>query len=162
MLNPAPVHRDIDAALLARCDLITPNEHEFAQLLERVAGEAVRSSDVATLDDTIFHGLCRKLDVPTVVVTLGAAGCFVSHGADPRGDTVAFYRIDAERVRAIDTVGAGDAFNGSLAAALARDSAKPFRDAVVHANRVAALSTEKIGASIAMPTAAEVHARFGA
>ncbi len=161
MLNPAPVHRDIDAALLARCDLITPNELEFAQLLERVAGDAVRAGEVATLEDAVLHALCRKLEVPTVVVTLGAAGCFVSHGADHRGDDNAHYRIAAERVRAIDTVGAGDAFNGSLAAALARDATKPFRNAVVQANRVAAMSTEKVGASIAMPTAAEVAARFG-
>lgn len=161
MLNPAPVHRDTDAALLARCDLITPNEHEFAQLLERVVGERVRANEVAPLDDAALHRLCRRLDVPTVVITLGAAGCFVSHGADRRGDDTAHYRIPAERVRAIDTVGAGDAFNGSLAAALACTGSRSFRDAIVQANRVAAMSTEKLGASIAMPTAAEVAARFG-
>lgn len=161
LLNPAPVHRDIDTALLARCDLITPNESEFALLLERVAVEHIRSDDVATLDDEHLHTLCRSLAVPTIIITLGAAGCFVSHGDARRGDAVAHYRIAAEPARTIDTVGAGDAFNGALAAALAGLSSRPFRDAVMRANRVAALSTEKIGAAIAMPTRAEVDARFG-
>ncbi|SFN00964.1 ribokinase [Dokdonella immobilis] len=162
LLNPAPVHADIDAGLLALCDLITPNELEFALLLERISGEKVDHSGLATQADEQLHALCRRLDVGSVVITLGAAGCFVSHGAGARFEAGSHYRIPAERVRAIDTVGAGDAFNGALAAALADPEAGTFRDAVVHANRVAALSTEKIGASLAMPTLSEVHDRFGA
>ncbi|MBX3691804.1 ribokinase [Dokdonella sp.] len=161
VLNPAPVHRDVDAALLEACDVITPNEHEFVQLLERLVGERVKSDDLGLLDQARLHALCRKLGVPTVVVTLGVAGCFVSHGEDTRGDEAPYYRVAAERVKAIDTVGAGDAFNGALAAALARNVDAAFKRKIRHANRVAALSTEKIGASIAMPTRADVVARFG-
>ena len=162
MLNPAPVHRDIDADLLDDCDIITPNELEFTQLLERVVGERMKSADLDLLDQASLHALCRKLGVATTVITLGAAGCFISHGDDWRGDDTAYYRVAAERVKAIDTVGAGDAFNGALAAALARDAQAPFRRAIRHANRVAALSTEKVGASTAMPTVDEVNARFAA
>ena len=162
MLNPAPVHRDLDADLLEACDVITPNEHEFVQLLERFVGERIKADDLALLDQARLHALCRKLGVPTIVVTLGVAGCFVSHGEDTRGDDSAYYRIAAERVKAIDTVGAGDAFNGALAAALARGDDASFKRAIRHANRVAAMSTEKIGASIAMPTFDDVVARFGA
>lgn len=162
MLNPAPVHRDIDAALLGRCDLITPNENEMMLLLARISGQRVDAHEITALADEALHAVCRALDVPTVVVTLGAAGCFVSHGVDRRGDDKAFYRVDAERVQAIDTVGAGDAFNGALAAALSRRDSRPFRAAIVRANRVAALSTETVGASLAMPRAAAVDARFGA
>lgn len=161
VLNPAPVHPDIDADLLALCDLITPNELEFALLLERIAGERVDHADLAAQSDERLHALCRRLDVGSVVITLGAAGCFVSHGAEARFEPGRHYRINAEKVRAIDTVGAGDAFNGALAAALADPGAGTFRDAVVHANRVAALSTEKVGASLAMPTRAEIRNRFG-
>lgn len=161
MLNPAPVHRDIDAALLARCDLITPNENEMMLLLERIAGRRVDAREIAGLADVPLHALCRTLGVPTVVITLGAAGCFVSHGDDRRGDAAPFYRIAAERVQTVDTVGAGDAFNGALAGVLSRRDARPFRCAIVRANRVAAISTETVGASIAMPTAAAVDARFG-
>jgi ribokinase len=101
-----------------------------------------------------------------VVVTLGRHGGFVSHGDDARGDTVSHYRFAVETVKAIDTTGAGDAFSGGLAAALcllgenAPEAA--FEHAVRHANRVAALSTETIGTAPAMPTRAQVDARFEA
>ncbi len=162
MLNPAPVHPQVDAQMLADCDLITPNELEFSLLLQRIAGVQVDHSSLAGLDDAHLHALCRKLEVGTVVVTLGAAGCFVSHGANARQEAGEYYRIAPESVRAIDTVGAGDAFNGALAAMLSDDPAPSFRDAVMHANRVAAMSTESIGAAVAMPTRKAVLERFGA
>jgi len=95
-----------------------------------------------------------------VVLTLGSRGAFVSHdGDDLRGDEAAFYRVEAERVSPVDTTGAGDAFTGALAAALARGEV--FRDAVRYANRVAGMSTEAHGAATAMPRRADVEARFG-
>lgn len=163
MLNPAPVHPDLDPSLLAQCDLITPNETEFALLLERVAGERVSAATLAQRADGELHALARKLGVGTVVITLGAKGCFVSHGEnDRRGDAHQFYRIAAERVKAIDSTGAGDAFSGTLAAALLRFRNRAFREAVVHANRAAAMSTEIVGTAPAMPTFEAVIERFGA
>lgn len=162
VLNPAPVHRDVDAALLSTCDLITPNETEFALLLEQIVGEQVAADTLASLTDHELHARCRRLGVATVIVTLGSAGCFVSHGDDERrGDSASHYRVAAENVQAIDTTGAGDAFNGALVASLMRYAARPFRDAVVHANRVAALSTEKVGAALATPSFDDVIGRFG-
>ena len=161
MLNPAPVHADLDAALLRTCDLITPNEHEFCELLQRLADRQVRADSLATLDEAALHALCRSLDVASVVVTLGGAGCFVSHAESQRGDGEPYYRVAAEPVHAVDTVGAGDAFNGALATELSRPDPPAFRDAVRWANRVAGMSTEKVGASIAMPTREAVAARFG-
>jgi ribokinase len=65
-------------------------------------------------------------------------------------------------VRAIDSTGAGDAFSGALAAALAfAEPDAAFREAVVHANRVAAMSTEQPGTAPAMPSRTQVAARFG-
>jgi ribokinase len=164
MLNPAPVHPDLDASLLAQCDLITPNETEFVLLLERVASERISAATLAQRADSDLHELARKLGVGTVVITLGANGCFVSHGerSDRRRDKHAFYRIAAERVAAIDSTGAGDAFSGTLAAVLLRFGDRPFRDAVVHANRAAAMSTEIVGTAPAMPTFEAVIERFGA
>jgi ribokinase len=161
VLNPAPVHPQLDATLLARCDLITPNETEFALLLERMAGLHIDAATLATRDDADLHALARRLDVETVVVTLGAHGCFVSHGAtDRRGDAQAFYRLAPERVNAVDSTGAGDAFSGVLVAALLRFAGHPFRDAVAHANRAAAMSTEIVGTAPAMPRFEQVRARF--
>ena len=161
VLNPAPVHARLDAALLARCDLITPNETEFCLLLERVANQRVDAATLAQCADADLHALARKLGVATVVVTLGAQGCFVSHAdASRRGDAHASYRIAPERVNARDSTGAGDAFSGVLVAGLLRFSGRPFRDAVVHANRAAAMSTETVGTAPAMPRYADVLRRF--
>jgi ribokinase len=157
--NPAPPLADETGALLDRVDVLTPNESEFAHLLSRATGREVAAGSLAALDDDALHALCRELGVPTVVLTLGARGAFVSHDSDDlRGDERAFYRVEAERVSPIDTTGAGDAFTGALAAGLAQG--RVFRDAVRFANRVAGLSTESHGAASAMPRRADVEARF--
>jgi ribokinase len=160
--NPAPPLAEEDGDLLDRIDILTPNETEFAHLLGRCCGEHVDAEALAVLDDAALHALCRRLGVPTLVLTLGARGVFVSHeGDDTRGDAAVHYRIDAERVTPVDTTGAGDAFSGALAAALALAPRASFEHAVRHANRVAALSVEQAGAASAMPTRAAVLARFG-
>ncbi|MDN5925409.1 MAG: ribokinase [Xanthomonadales bacterium] len=163
ILNPAPVHAQCDAALLAACDIVTPNETEFAQLLVQCADRNVDAEQLASMDDVTLHALSRALGVPTVIITLGAHGCFVSHSdvGDRCGDKATYYRVAAEHVKTIDTTGAGDAFNGALAAMLLRLAGQPLRTMVVHANRAAALSTERVGAAIAMVDAAAVHQRFG-
>jgi ribokinase len=161
VLNPAPVHRDLSRTILDQCDVLTPNETEFSLLLAQFADEHLASDQVAATADAELHRLCRRLGNMSVIITLGAAGCFVSHSERGRlGESESFYRHPAERVEAVDTTGAGDAFNGALVAALAQKPDKPLREAIKHAGRVAALSTEKIGAALAMPTRAEVIARF--
>lgn len=158
--NPAPPLADEDGALLDRIDVLTPNESEFAHLLSRAAGREVDAATLGALDDAALHALCRELRVPTVVLTLGSRGAFVSHDSDDfRGDEAAYYRVDAELVAPVDTTGAGDAFTGALAAGLAAGGA--FRDSVRFANRVAGMSTEKHGAASAMPSREQVRARFG-
>ena len=166
VLNTAPINDAMGADLLAMADIITPNETEFAWLVERLGGDrdAVAAAKAAGyLPDPLLHQLCRRSNVPTVVITLGEHGCFVSH-ADPsrHRDSEPYYRVPPERVDAVDTTGAGDAFSGGLAAGLVRFADQPLRRAAEHANRVAALSVEKPGTAPAMPTLAEVQARFGA
>lgn len=161
--NPAPPLPDEDGALLDRIDILTPNETEFAHLLRRCAGLAADAATLAAQSDEELHALCRRLGVPTVVLTLGARGVFVSHDADElRGDATPFYRLAAEPVTPVDTTGAGDAFSGALAAALCRLGAGTFRGAVRDANRAAGLSVESAGAATAMPTRVALEARFGA
>jgi ribokinase len=161
VMNPAPVHPRLPEKTLRRAQIVTPNETEFSLLLERFAHESVDPNSLADASPEWLHTLARKLGVETVVVTLGASGCFVSHGENRRDDVASFYRIDGERVKAIDSTGAGDAFTGTLVAAMSRFSGKPFRDAVVHANRAAAMSTEIVGTAPAMQTFDAVIARFG-
>lgn len=161
ILNPAPVHARLDAALLGEVDILTPNETEFALLLARLCDLQVDADALAVQDDESLHMLARRLGVATLVITLGAQGCFVSHaGAGQLGDGDAHYRLAAEAVEVLDTTGAGDAFSGALAAAVLRFPDRPFRDAVTHANRCAALATQQRGAAEAMPLWDAVNAHF--
>jgi ribokinase len=161
IMKPAPVAVDLSFEMLRNADIITPNETEFSLLLERFSKKEVDPATLAERDDADLHALARTLGIETVVVTLGSRGCFVSHGANPRGDAQAAYRLPPEKVNAIDTTGAGDAFSGSLTAGLVRFAGLPFRDAVIHANRAAAMSTEIVGTAPAMPTYDAVIRRFG-
>lgn len=168
VLNPAPRNPEAPSDLIRLADLVTPNETEFAWLIEHLAGDcdAARIAlDAAALPEAELDALCARLGLPTVVITLGAAGAFVAHRDEAARsrwrDAARCYRVSPERVTAIDTTGAGDAFNGGLAAALVLNGARPLREAVIHANRVAALSTETRGTAPAMPTRAAVEARFG-
>jgi len=153
VLNAAPADAPSSIGLLKLADVITPNETEFAALLSRHVGERVDPNDVAALDGASLHALCRKLvGSGTVVVTLGAVGVFVSHDEDNlRGDAQPYYRVGAEQVQAIDTTGAGDAFNGALVASMAQAPEGPFARHVRFANQFAGRSTEKEGAAAAMP-----------
>lgn len=147
ILNPAPWRYDLPEDLWRNVDIAVPNETEFIAML-RARGVAVRSPATAAPAD--LHRHCRVLGVPTVIVTLGAAGCFVSTSDSHR-------RIPAHAgVRVVDTVGAGDAFVGALAAGLCRDSGLPA--AVDYAMATAALSVTKAGAAPAMPHEREIEA----
>ncbi len=82
----------------------------------------------------------------------GLGRCVISHADEQlRGDSQAYYRVAAEPAQTIDTTGAGDAFNGALAASLAQMPAEPFIQHVRFATRFAARSTEVEGAAVSMP-----------
>ncbi len=154
VLNPAPANAHTEAGLLALADVITPNETEFAALVERHTALAIAADAVATASDDALHLLCRALHPGgSVVITLGAMGSFVSH-ADGHwhGDQAAHYRIAAAPAEAIDTTGAGDAFNGALCASWARHPGAAFADHLRFAAHYAARATEQIGAALAMPS----------
>ena len=161
MLNPAPANASVSDAMLQLADVLTPNETEFAAMLARVGHKRMDASTLAQRDDAGLHALARELRAGTVVVTLGAQGCFVSHGTNQRGDAAACYRVPAAPAKPIDTTGAGDAFNGALAAALAQRPQLRFAEHVRFATRYAALSTEREGAALAMPMFTTVMQRFG-
>lgn len=158
VLNPAPADALLPASLLALSDVISPNESEFCAQLGHHLGESRDPDRIAALDDATLHASCRRL-LPqgTVVVTLGAQGCFVSHAdAQRRGDDRACYRVAASPAQPIDTTGAGDAFNGAMAASIACDPGQPFARHVAFASRYAARATERPGAATAMPYLAEM------
>lgn len=160
LLNPAPVHPGLDLELLGLADLLSPNETEFAQLLARFAGVDVAASALAALGDEPLAALCARLPCAAVVLTLGAAGVFAARGSHAT-DTVARapQRLAAPAVATIDTTGAGDTFNGALAAVWA-SSGGELHEVLPWAVAAASLSTERTGAALATPRRAEVETRF--
>ena len=162
ILNPAPINPLITAELLALADIITPNETEFSFLLKALF-DIDLTIDPECINEADLHKHCRRLGTPTVVITLGKRGAFVSHSnLLPRWaaeDTQNYYLVDAIEVAPTDTTGAGDAFSGGLACGLLRSKGE-FRHAVTFANAVAGLSTERPGTAPSMPSLSEVEKRM--
>ncbi len=128
----APFEADAVRAMLPHLDLLVLNEVEARQLSEAL-GTPVET-----------------LPVPQVVVTLGARGCDWIETASGRR-----HHVDAPRVAAIDTTGAGDTFTGYLLAGLSEGLAMP--DALALATRAGALKVGRRGAADAIPSREEVE-----
>jgi ribokinase len=163
VLNPAPMRPDFDPSILALTDVLIPNESEFVALVEKCPGSAALARGISRgpagakeeflhpyLRVNDMHRLCRALGVPTVIVTLGRRGCFVSLGD---GHTLIAGHTG---LNVIDTTGAGDAFIGGFAAGLARFGGDVLA-AARHGNAVAALSVTKFGTAPSMPRASEIN-----
>ncbi len=135
ILNPAPAAQ-LPAAVTALADFLTPNETEL--LIMSGQPDAERAAAALLHDER-----------QTLIVTLGQEGARWQTQHD-RG------RCSAFDVQAVDTVGAGDAFNAGLAVALAEG--KPLAEALRFANATAAISVTRHGASASMPTRREVDA----
>jgi ribokinase len=144
VLNPAPAQA-LGDDLLALCDVVTPNETET----EELTGVKVDSPEAARAAADAF--LARG--VRAAVVTLGARGALY-HDAER---SVLVPAISAGPV--VETTGAGDAFNGGFAAALAR-GLDPV-EAVRFGCAVAGVSVTRPGTAPSMPRLAEVEALLG-
>jgi ribokinase len=142
ILNPAPAS-GLDRALLRFVDLLTPNRGELAELS---GGDSI---------DSELAAAARSLPVrESVIVTLGSAGALVV----PREG--AARNVPSISIEAVDSTGAGDAFNGALAAALAEG--RDLDAAVRRAVTAGGLATTRAGAREGMPTAAELEAALRA
>jgi ribokinase len=152
ILNPAPMRPDFDPAMLRHVDVLIPNEAEFvalAKLTGATGRNGMAASALRRWSHSQLHAACRRLGVPTVIVTLGARGCFVS---GPEAHVAIAGHRD---VHVVDTTGAGDAFVGAFAAGLVEFSGDQVA-AARFANAAAALSVTKRGTAPAMPRAAKI------
>jgi ribokinase len=138
ILNPAPV-RPLPAPLLQLVDVLTPNEVEARVLTGRTPGSRVTPEELG-------RELLR-LGVKTVVLTLGENGALLVTENSSR-------HFPALPMQAVDTTGAGDAFNAGLATALAWGAA--LEQAVEVAILTGGLAVAREGVIPALPSSAEV------
>ena len=133
ILNPAPAS-EISKEFFNNIDFFTPNETEA----EFYTGIKITSEKEAKeAADKLLN-----LGIKKIISTLGEKGLFYSDGKEET-------YLKASAVKAIDTTGAGDAFNGGLAFGLSKE--KPIKECLELANKVAGVSTTKLGAGDAMP-----------
>lgn len=140
VLNPAP-YQPIPAQLLQKVDWLTPNETEAAEL----AGLPVTNRQQAAAAAAAI----RRMGVKNVLITLGSQGVYaVWQGGEEL--------LPPPAVKAVDTTGAGDAFNGAFAVALAEN--RPVPEALRFASCCASLSVTRAGAAASMPCRQEILA----
>jgi len=143
IVNPAPMP-DHPLDFLSLVDYLTPNESEAARLTGRTLVDVDEAGAAAAA--------VRALGVAHAVITLGEHGVLAD---GPHGRQ----HVPAFEVAVVDTTGAGDAFNGALAVALAER--RPLAEALRLASAAAALACTRRGAQPAMPTRAEVERLLG-
>lgn len=138
VLNPAPA-RVLSDELLALVDIITPNETEA----EKLTGIRVENDDDAARAALALH----DKGIGTVIITLGSRGVWASVNGEGR-------RVPGFKVKAIDTIAAGDTFNGALVTALLEG--KAMDDAIRFAHAAAAIAVTRKGAQPSVPWRKEI------
>ena len=133
ILNPAPAS-EITKEFYNNIDYFTPNETE-AEFYTGI--KITNEKEAKQAADKLIN-----LGIKKIIITLGEKGLFYSDGKEE-------IYLQATPVKAIDTTGAGDAFNGGLAFGLSKE--KPIKECLELANKVAGISTTKLGAGDAMP-----------
>lgn len=141
IMNPAPFSNDVFECL-DYVDIITPNETEASLL------SGVEIVDIASAKEAAQAIV--QLGAKRVIITMGAQGALLY-------DNQQFQHISAFPALSVDTTGAGDAFNGALAAALAEG--KSIIQAATYGSAFASLAVEREGASN-MPDREQVAIRL--
>lgn len=140
ILNPAP-YVNVPKELFNGVDYVTPNESEAEQFT---------GVKVDTIED------CKKaakkffeLGVKNVIITLGVRGAYYTNGEKE-------ILVPAIKVKAVETTGAGDAFNGGLSTAIAEGM--DIETALKFATCTSAISVTRLGSSPSMPYRHEILA----
>ena len=141
IFNPAPAS-NINESDFKCMDYFTPNEIEASFYLKKNVESKIEIEEAA-------KNFLNK-GVKNIVITLGSKGVYFANSSES-------YFLDAFNLKdkVIDTTGAGDAFNGAFAYALSKN--RKDKDALEFANKVAGISTTRVGAANAMPKLKEVE-----
>ena len=138
ILNPAPAC-ELPDELLSLVDMITPNETEA----ERLTGIQVNNNEDAQRAAKALH----DKGIETVIITLGSKGVWLSQQGEGK-------QVSGFRVKAVDTIAAGDTFNGALVTALLEGAA--MDKAVRFAHAAAAIAVTRPGAQPSVPWRNEI------
>lgn len=139
ILNPAP-YRSLPRDVYRKISVLTPNRVELSMLT------GMPTRDLKEIE--IAARSILDLGVEVVIVTLGEEGALIV-------DSSSSTHVEAIRVEAVDTTGAGDAFNAALAVALAEG--RSLKESVFIANAAAALKITKMGAQEGLPKRSELE-----
>ena len=140
-LNPAP---ELPDELLSLVDIITPNETEA----EKLTGIRVENDEDAAKAALALHAK----GIHTVLITLGSRGVWASVNGEG-------HRVPGFKVDAVDTIAAGDTFNGALITALLEET--PLPEAIRFAHAAAAIAVTRKGAQPSVPWREEIEAFLG-
>jgi ribokinase len=133
ILNPAPA-QILPESLLKKIWLATPNEVEAEELT------GINITDLNSVEKAASRLI--EMGAKNVIITLGETGAYIK-SEDFTG------LVPGIRVNAIDTTAAGDVFNGALTVALC--DGKSLKEAVIYANKAAAISVTRMGAQASAP-----------
>ncbi len=139
ILNPAPAC-EIPDEIYPLINYLTPNETELQMLSNMMVTDVVSAEKAAKI--------MLEKGVQNIIITLGAKGALLVNKYHTE-----LYKT--RKVDVVDTTAAGDAFNGALAYSFA--SRKEIPEAILFANRAAAISVTRLGAQSSMPVIAELQ-----
>ena len=139
ILNPAPA-QPLEENILKLCDFVTPNEIEA----EQITGTPVKSIN----DAEIAAGKLLEKGASAAVITLGEQGALF------KDNNQIIHQVSFDFGPVVETTGAGDAFNGGLAVALAEEM--PIDKALSFACAAASISVTRKGTAPSMPNRHEI------
>ena len=150
ILNPAPL-KPIPISVLKNIDIIIPNEGELFRLhslleFKELSGKQKEKIIQASKD-------IASLGIKIVITTLGSKGSLIYKRENDK-----VKEIPAFKVNAVDTVGAGDCFNGVLASQLCKG--ETIVNAVKYATAAASIAVTRKGAQESMPLINEINEQF--
>ena len=143
ILNPAPFSK-IDKQIYKLVDYLTPNEHEASSLT------GVKVTDLVSAQEA-GKKIC-DLGVEVSIITLGEKGVLCTRSKTDDGIYLPAIKLP-EKV--IDTVGAGDVFNGAFATAI--NEGQDLEKSLTFANKAASISVRNKGAALSAPYRKEIN-----
>lgn len=135
VLNPAPYH-EIDEKFYRYIDLFVPNEHELDLFAKNIKGDYLLKAQHLV-----------KQGIKKIIVTLGEKGSLYV-------DETTSFNIEPNKVKAVDTTGAGDSYCGALLTALAEG--KQIKEAMQFASKASSITVTRKGAIASLPKRSEL------